>query len=399
MRSLPVLRLRALSLWKATFSTTIVPAAILLTLALYVFTCPVPAQAQETKTITDFLGREVVIPARVDRVICSGSGCLRLLVYLQGHDRIVGVDSAEKGGLPLAGDARPYAVANPGLSKYPLFGEFRGQDNPELIATLDPQPQVILKTSAAMDGDRKIDALQAKTGIPVIGLGYGNLTHGRKEFDQTLRLMGQVLDLEDRAEAVIAYFNDLQADLKQRVAAVPPDKRPSTYIGGLAHRGGHGFASTDPSYAPFVFLQARNVAGDLAKDKETASHAIVSKEQLLIWDPEIIFLDIATTRLQAEAGGLEQLRSDPTYQTLSAVRAGRVYGIFPNNFYALNFESVFANAYFIGTVLYPEQFADINPMAKAEEISIFLNHGPAFTQINERFDNMGFSRIAIDPAS
>lgn len=373
-----------------------IPCFLLLTLALYVSTCPVSAQAQETRTINDFLGRDVVIPAQVDRVICSGSGCLRLLVYLQGHDRVVGVDSAEKGGLPFSGDARPYAVANPGLSNHPLFGEFRGHDNPELIAALDPQPQVILKTSAARDGG--IDTLQAKTGIPVVGLGYGNLTHGRGEFDQTLRLMGQVLGLEDRAETVIAYFNDLQADLQQRAAAIPPDKRPSTYIGGLAQRGGHGFVSTEPSYAPFVFLKAHNVAGDLAKDGENASHATVSKEQILIWDPQIIFLDISTTRLQAGANGLEQLRTDPAYQALSAVHAGNVYGVFPYNFYTLNFESVFANAYFIGTVLYPEQFADIDPMAKAEEIAVFLNGGPAFTQINDHFDNMGFSRIAVDPA-
>jgi iron complex transport system substrate-binding protein len=397
MPSLPGLSPRILCSRTAAFLTTHVPVAALLSLALLAFTCPMSAQAQETRTVMDFLDREVTIPDRVDRVICSGSGCLRLLVYLQGHDRIVGVDSAEKGGLPFTGDARPYAVANPQLSEYPLFGEFRGHDNPELIAALNPLPQVILKTSAARDSGT--DALQAKTGIPVIGLGYGNLTHGRDEFDRTLRLMGQVLGLEDRAEAVIAYFNDLQADLERRAAAVPPDKRPTTYIGGLAQRGGHGFVSTEPSYAPFVFLQARNVAGELAKGKETASHATISKEQILIWDPEIIFLDISTTGLQAGANGLEQLRTDQAYQALTAVQAGKVYGLFPYNYYTLNFESVFANAYYIGSVLYPGQFADVNPMAKAEEIAIFLNSGPAFKLINEYFDNMGFSRIAVDPSS
>lgn len=388
-----VLRPRIPCPGQAAFLVTIVPTLILLALALFAFTRPLPVRAEQTRTIQDMLGREVVIPAQVDRIICSGSGCLRLLVYLQAQDRIVGVDSAEKGGLPFAGDARPYAVANPKLSEHPLFGEFRGHDNPELIAALNPRPQVVFKTSAARDGGS--DTLQAKTGIPVVGLGYGNLTHRREDFDQTLRLMGQVLGLEDRAEAVIAYFNEMRLDLERRSTAVPADKRPATYIGGLAQRGGHGFVSTEPSYAPFVFLQARNVAGDLAKAKETASHATVSKEQILIWDPEIIFVDISTTRLQAGANGLEQLRSDPAYQTLSAVNSGNVFGVFPYNYYALNFESVFANAYFIGTVLYPEQFADITPMAKAEEIAIFLNGGPAFADINENFGNLGFSKIAV----
>ncbi|TVQ95897.1 MAG: iron ABC transporter substrate-binding protein [Desulfovibrionales bacterium] len=352
-----------------------------------------PLNAQDTQSITDMLGRDVVVPSLVDRVICSGSGCLRLLVYLQGQDRIVGVDSAEKGGLPFGVDARPYAVANPGFGEYPLFGEFRGHDNPELIAALDPAPQVILKTNAQRDGGA--DALQAKTGIPVIGLGYGNLTHGRENLNQTLRIMGQVIGKEERAEAVIAFFHALQADLEQRAARVAEDDRPSTFIGGIAMRGGHGFASTEPAYAPFAFLNVRNVAGDLSTGETGGSHATVAKEQLLLWDPDVVFLDISTTRLQGGANGLEQLRTDPAYQALSAIQANRVYGVFPYNFYTTNYESVFANAYFIGSVLYPEQFADIDPMAKAEEIATFLNGGPAFERINEDFENMGFGRITV----
>lgn len=367
--------------------------AIILTVLILALFLSLPAMALDTRQVSDALGREVNIPAEVDRVICSGSGCLRLLVYLQGQDRIVGVDSAEKGGLPFAVEARPYAVAQPRLGDYPLFGEFRGHDNPELIAALAPRPQVILKTYAARDGGAEM--LQAKTGIPVVGLGYGNLTSGRDDLNRTLRIMGQVLGLEDRAEAVIAYFDALQADLQRRAESVPEDKRPSAYIGGLARRGGHGFASTEPSYAPFAFLNVRNVAGELAGARETAAHATVAKEQLLLWDPDIVFLDISTTRLQAGANGLEELRTDPTYQALSAVQGNNIFGVFPYNAYTTNYESVFANAYYIGTVLYPEQFADIDPMAKAEEISNFLNNGPAFERINANFKNLGFSRIRL----
>ena len=352
-----------------------------------------PLHAQDTRTIMDMLDREVVVPNQVDRVICSGSGCLRLLVYLQGQDRIVGVDSAEKGGLPFGVDARPYAVANPGFGDFPLFGEFRGHDNPELIAALDPAPQVIIKANAQRDGGA--EALQAKTGIPVVGLGYGNLTHGRANLNKTLRIMAQVIGEEERAEAVIAFFDALQADLEQRAARVAADDRPSTFIGGIAMRGGHGFASTEPAYAPFAFLNVRNVAGELSTGETGGSHATVAKEQLLLWDPEVVFLDISTTRLQGGANGLEQLRTDPAYQALSAVQAGRVYGVFPYNYYTTNYESVFANAYFIGSVLYPDQFADIDPMTKAEEIAAFLNGGPAFERINEDFDNMGFGRITV----
>lgn len=347
--------------------------------------------AASSRLVTDILERTVQIPDQVDRVICSGSGCLRLLVYLQGQDRVVAVDSAEKGGLPFAVEARPYALTHPQLSDLPLFGEFRGHDNPELIAALDPQPQVILKVNAPRDGGT--DSLQAKTGIPVVALSYGNLTHGRENLNKTLRLMGQVMGQDQRAEEVIHFFDSLQADLEQRVAGVAVAARPTTYVGGLAMRGGHGFASTEPAYAPFVFLSAHNVAQELVTPGSDLSHATVAKEQLLLWDPDVIFLDISNTRLAAGANGLEQLRNDPAYRALTATRSDNIYGVFPYNFYNTNFESVFANAYFIGSVLYPEQFTDIDPLTKAEEISIFLNGGPAFERINADFDQLGFSRI------
>ena len=65
----------------------------------------------EERRITDMAGRIVTIPQKVDRVICSGAGCLRLLTYLKTQDRIVAVDSIEINGSPI--DARPYAIANP----------------------------------------------------------------------------------------------------------------------------------------------------------------------------------------------------------------------------------------------------------------------------------------------
>ena len=350
-----------------------------------------PLNAQDSRTITDMLGRQSTIPAQVDRVICSGSGCLRLLTYLQAHNRIVAVDSIEVHGSPI--DARPYAIANPQFKDYPIFGEFRGQDSPELIAGLDPQPQVIFKTFAARDGDP--DQLQTKTGIPVIALEYGNLTYGREKLNASLELIGKVMGVQERAAAVIGFFDALEADLLARTADVPEDRRPTTYIGGLGQRGPHGFQSTEPSFAPFTFTRAKNVAAPLSTPEQRASHATVSKEQIVIWDPEIIFIDVATMRLDGGVNALDQLRIDPAYQTLSAVHAGRIYGLFPYNSYTQNYESIFANAYYVGQVLSRDRFTDVDPMAKAEEIAIFLNGGPAFEQMNSQFQGLAFTRIDI----
>ncbi len=347
--------------------------------------------AQDMQSITDAQGRTIEIPADVERVICSGPGALRLLTYLQGQDLVVAVDSLEK--RDAVQEARPYAVANPQYQEYPLFGEFRGRDNPELIADLEPQPQVILRTYPESGHDP--DQVQQKTGVPVLTLEYGNLTFAREDLDQSLRIMGQILGLEERAEEVIQFFDKLQNDLKERTADIPAEERPGTYIGGVAYRGPHGFRSTEPAYAPFEFVGALNVSSELASQERASSHATVAKEKILFWDPEIIFVDVSSLRLDQGTNALDQLRQDPAYQSLSAVEQGRIHGVFPYNSYTQNFEAVFANAYYIGKVLYPEQFRDVDPLQKAEEISEFLNGAPAFEQINSRLEQQAFNRIEL----
>ena len=138
---------------------------------LTLFWVPLVSHSGE-RVVIDAARREVKVPDRIERVICSGSGCLRLLTYLQAQNLIVAVDDIEKRRQPF--DARPYALANPQFKEYPLFGEFRGYDNPELIMALNPQPQVIFKTFSTMGHDP--EKLQKKTSLPVVVLEYGDLS-------------------------------------------------------------------------------------------------------------------------------------------------------------------------------------------------------------------------------
>ncbi|TVR89469.1 MAG: iron ABC transporter substrate-binding protein [Spirochaetaceae bacterium] len=346
--------------------------------------------AVHTRTITDMAGREVTIPATVDRVICSGSGALRLLTYLQAHDKIVAVDSAEM-GTPV--DVRPYAIANPQFKDYPVFGDFRGMDNPERILGLEVQPQVILK----IEGGYDYEQLAARTGIPVVVIGYGDLNTDRATLDATLRLMAEVVGAEARAEELITYFNSLIEDLRERGAASSSSK-PSTFVGGIAARGAHGFTATERNFTPFALLGARNVAARTAANgssstEASSSHATIAREQLLEWDPDYIFLDLATTR--GGGGGLEQLRDDPIYRGMSAVQNDRVFGLLPYNSYTRNFDTVLANSYYIGTVLYPEAFSDIDPHAKADEIYTFLNGAAAMAELRAMFPGKVFAPLSV----
>lgn len=347
------------------------------------------ANAGNTLTIIDTMNRTISIPGPVNSAICSGPGSLRLLTYLTAQDLIVGVDDIEVKRRQF--DARPYALANPAFKKQPIFGEFRGFDNPELIMSLENQPQVIFKTFPNMGYDPL--ELQEKTGIPTVVLEYGNLGMQREKLFTSLRIMGKIVSKSNRAEEVIDFFNAAIKDLHKRTDTIPESEKKTCYMGGVAYRGPHGFMSTELCYPPFKFVNAANVA-HVNKGKGKAQRQVtLSKEKLIVWDPDVLFLDLSTLQLTGSASGLWEIRNDPAFKTLAAVQNKLVYGVLPYNWYTKNYGSVLANAYFIGKILYPERFKDVDPVAKADEIYQFLVGKPVFTEMNAQFNHLAFKSV------
>ena len=85
----------------------------------------------------------------------------------------------------------------------------------------------------------------------------------------------------------------------------------------------------------------------------------------------------------------------PHLQGFQRLRTEKFYGVIPYNFYSTNYESVLANAYYVGKVLYPDQFKDIDPEAKANEIYTFFLGKPVFSDLNEQYNNLGFKQIPL----
>ncbi|HOT94336.1 MAG TPA: iron ABC transporter substrate-binding protein, partial [Methanoregulaceae archaeon] len=104
---------------------------------------PETSSTAKNLSLTDGFSREVTIPFPPQKVVCSGSGCLRYLVYLGGQDLVAGVDDIEKKNQTIEG--RPYTLAYGSQFKgLPLIGEFRGKDDPEKISAI--APELIFKT-------------------------------------------------------------------------------------------------------------------------------------------------------------------------------------------------------------------------------------------------------------
>jgi iron complex transport system substrate-binding protein len=333
----------------------------------------------ETVTVKDLAGRDVEVPGNVKRVVAAGPGALRIVVYLNASDKVVGVEDFER----LREYGRPYILAHPELKEFPSIGPGGPGKLPNLEALLKLKPDVIFMTY--VDAKTAQD-IQEKTGIPVVVLSYGELaTFEDEELFKSLELAGKILGKEKRAQEVINFIKSLQEDLSKRTENA---SSPSVYVGGVGYKGTHGIESTIAKYPPFVVLHAKNVADELGE-----GHKFIDKEKLLEWDPEYIFID---------EGGLSIILDDykknsKFYESLKAVKNKNVYGILPYNYYATNIGTALADAYFIGKVLYPESFKDVDPIDKANEIYEFLVGKPVYEILAEQFG--GFGKIDISSGS
>ena len=316
------------------------------------------------RVITDGLGRSVGVPLEPQRIVGVNPGALRLLCYLDLTDKVVGVEMVE-----VTSPVRPYNFANPGLSNLTQIGPMFGGE-PELIVKADPD--VIFATYMEKSF---ADTLQRQTGIPVVVVNYGDLETNRATFDESLRIIANVMNVQDRAEELINYIDSIIGDLNNRTYNIPNASRPTVYIGGIGYHGAHGLSSTEPSYPPFEFIHANNVASGLGTE-----HAFVDDETVINWNPYYLFID---------GGGLNLAIQDiqngsALWDTLDAVNESRTYVVLPYNWYTTNIETELIDAYYIGTILYPGNFSDINFTQKAAEIYIeFLGCNVYQDMVNE----------------
>ncbi|WP_368293650.1 hypothetical protein [Dehalobacter sp. TBBPA1] len=91
---------------------------------------------------------------------------------------------------------------------------------------------------------------------------------------------------------------------------------------------------------------------------------------------------------------MEDYKKNPGfYQTLTTVKNGEVHAQLPYNFYITNIDTAIADAYYMGKILYPEQFKDINPEKKADEIYKFLLGKEVYAQMAK--DYSGFKKVVL----
>ncbi len=317
---------------------------------------PQSEPAAETRVITDALGREVEIPAVIERIVPLGNAP-RMCTYLGLQDRFVAVTQSETSSNPLMAygwynqeDWKDMPIAASGGY---------GVIHPEVI--LEAAPDLIICTYE----QEIVDDIVRQTGLPVIAVSQGELFG--EDYDEALRIIADACGVEARAEELIACIDSCLADLEARCKG---QSSPEALAAAATFRGGHGIGGVYVKYSLFDVIFADDVTDEM--DKGSWGDGIeVDLEQVMAWDPEYIFLDAGNVGLvQAE---LEQM---PDYfRQLGAFESGKVYQCPNSTSNYSNVEIPLVSAYYIASVLYPQAFADMDFEVKAEEIfSLFLGH-------------------------
>ena len=354
------------------------------------FTTGSLAFADDTRTVTDVWNREVEIPNEVKTIVCLGSMGPRFAAYLDAIDMMVGAEDLDINAMSVRYDYSP--VNHDQLKELPSVGPGggSGENNAYAEQIILLQPDVII---AGFNED-DCNELQNQTGIPVVSIRYRTKGFIDEGFFRSMRIFAEVIGAEERCEEVLSYIDVCKADLQERTKDVQDNDKQRAYTGAVTFNGRHGFAFTYVNFPPFNAVNAYNVAdelleeqtGDAAKTAESTGKAYIGNdgfevdlEQIIAWDPDIIFLDPANMDLVND----EYATNPGFFDSLRAIQEGKVYTMPGTNAAGPNITYLLINAYFAGITLYPEQFADVDLAEKAGEVMETMLGQDFFEQMQE----------------
>jgi len=315
----------------------------------------------DARPFTDSADRRVDIPDEVRRVFPAGPPA-SVALYMATPEKMLGWTRAP------SAEARPFLQQR--YADLPELGRLTGRGN-----TVNLENVVRLMPDLVLDvGDTSAtyvslaERVQEQTHIPAVLIG-GRLA----DTADTLRQVGSVLGVAERAETLARYAEGVLAEVQKETAKILPANRPSVYVA----RGPHGLeTAVAGSIGSEVvdLVGARNVAG-----KETAPRTIVdvSREQILAWQPEVILT--ADRRFHAA------IRTDPVWREVKAVQTGNIHFV-PDLPFSWLDNPPAANRLigllWLGKLLYPASFPqDIRAEAR-RFYALFYQQEPSEAQLD-----------------
>lgn len=329
-----------------------------LTLACASLTAAVPAFAD--RTVTDQLGRQVTLPDSVNRVVVLQHQTLNLLVQLDAADDIVGVLSSWKKQL-----GPRFSRFMPAITTLPMPGDLT-QVNIESLMALHPQVVFVANYAPAAMIQQITHA-----GIPVVAISLREDAAGEKNkmnpamgdeeraynegLKQGIRLIGEVVNRQAQADALIHYTFTARQTYNAPVADIPEAQKVRVY---MANPDLNTYGSGKYTGLMMQHAGAMNVAAATVKGARQ-----VSLEQVLQWNPQVIFVQDRYPEV------VTQIVNDPQWQGIDAVKHHRVW-LMPEYAKAWGYpmpEALAIGELWMAKKLYPSRYQHIDVDAQAQD--------------------------------
>lgn len=234
------------------------------------------AAAADTKIVVDAYGNEVEIPAKVDRLVETSYAPLSSLIYVVSgrSDVMVAMSKTAAEGYEIS----MWKVIEPGLKPNVASVIKDNAINFEELAKY--QPQVVLCNKTVYEANA--EQLKAIGVVPVM-IKFGNF----EDVQEVIRIVGEIFDCQDRASQLIEFQKGILSYFEEKASQLPAEKPTALYVTSSNDDGtyrvntGKHLASKMLSTAGF-----RNVAEDV----QESTIVTVDMEQILAWNPDVIFL-------------------------------------------------------------------------------------------------------------
>ena len=315
-----------------------------------------PAFATPT-TVTDLLGRQVKVNLPVQRVILGEGRQLYLVAALDTHNPIERIVGWRKDLIQSDPDTyNAYLRKFPAIAKIPTFGGFE-DGTFDIEQAISQRPDVIIlniEAQHATEDARYIEKLEA-IGIPVVYLDMET----PESLYTDLRTIGAIFGNPERAEALVRLYQANTQRVADAIKDVPEYAYPTTVVLQYSSKGGEiSFKVPPASYLQTTLVE---MAGGIPVWKESQNFggwAVITLEQIAVWDPQVIFLiDYSGNATEV----VEGLKQDPTWQNLKAVQSNLLLP-FPSDF--LSWDQADARwgmgLLWMASKLQPGQFEGIN---------------------------------------
>ena len=264
-------------------------------------------ETAETREITDMAGRKVTVPTaeNIESVFSAGP-VAAIFLYMVVPDKLLGwnyeLNDVEKSII---------------LDKYQDLPNFGMGDAVNYEAVIAANPTIAInsgKINDAMVSD--CDALSESLGIPVVAVD-NELNNSAEAF----RFMGELLGVEDHAEELAQYAEQVFTDINA-LSDIPEEKKVSVYFGN-----GEDSLETAPRGSQHAqILDAINAVNVADLELGDGSRVQISAEQLLAWDPDVIVVNGEPKADKSGNSAAEDILSNPDYASLKAVQDQLFFG-------------------------------------------------------------------------